>query len=112
MIVSVLIAILSLLGPVLSIKRGVGLATRTCADAVLLNVSWFYTWLDTDPCPGQINIPWYPMIFGANNVNDASKFKGSNYEYLLGFNEPNEPNQGTHMQVIYAIYTYRLYSFI
>lgn len=77
-----------------SIERGVGLATRTCSDALLLNVSWFYTWLDTDPCPGQINIPWYPMIFGAANVADASKFKGSKYEYLLGFNEPNEPNQG------------------
>lgn len=94
MFVPLLLAIFGFFEPSQSIERGVGLATRTCSDAILLNVSWFYTWLDTDPCPGQINIPWYPMIFGGANVPDAAKFKGSNYEYLLGFNEPNEPNQG------------------
>ena len=77
----------------LAVKRGVGLATRLCQDAVTLNVSWFYTWLYYHPCPGQISIPWIPMIFNAADVQYAKNLANGGYEALLGFNEPNEPNQ-------------------
>ena len=73
--------------------RGVGLADRTCDDLPGLNVSWFYTWLANSPCPDESTPPFVPMIFKADDMQYVATINQTSATHLLGFNEPDEPNQ-------------------
>ena len=97
-ILSTIVVGSSLLNKVLggSPQRGVGLAFKNCTDAVVLDVSWYYTWHPYSPaCPnGTSNkMSFIPMIFDESQLNYTYSLKNGNYEALLGFNEPNAVNQ-------------------
>ncbi len=70
------------------------------ADVLHLNSHWFYTWLPgmpSDPTPA--NIQFVPMFWGRNDVFSTYidslkilKLQGK-VSFVLGFNEPNRPDQ-------------------
>ena len=74
-------------------RRGMGLAMKVCDDVVAMNLSFWYDWQYFYPCSTNISVPWIPMIFKASDVQYAKTFKGTNFEAILGFNEPNAANQ-------------------
>ena len=83
--------------------RGVGLAVRTCDDLPALNVTWFYTWLPPSPCPNDTSMPEFvPMIFDTQYMSYVATINKTSATHLLGFNEPDEPNQA-NMDVAQAI---------
>jgi len=89
-----------------SLKKGVGAWTFTGANQALFDagVSWYYTWsYDTAGIATPTGVQFVPMIWGAADVSatalNQAKQAGST---LLGFNEPDNPNQ-SNMTVTQAI---------
>jgi len=89
-----------------SLKKGVGAWTFTGANQALFDagVSWYYTWsYDTAGITTPTGVQFVPMIWGAADVSatalNQAKQAGST---LLGFNEPDNPNQ-SNMTVTQAI---------
>ena len=87
-------------------KKGVGAWTFTGANQALFDagVSWYYTWShDTAGITTPTGVQFVPMIWGAADVSatalNQAKQAGST---LLGFNEPDNPNQ-SNMTVTQAI---------
>ena len=81
-------------------KRGIGIAwnnpktaSRSCDDLASLNVSWFYTWLPVHPCPGDTTVEFIPMIQKQQYMSYVDTINQTGATTLLGFNEPDEPNQ-------------------
>ena len=76
--------------------EGVG---EECTDIDKLNVSWYYNWTPVPNCPPDPDIEFIPMIWSekylfAENYNKyLQPLIGSNYEALLGYNEPNWDGQ-------------------
>ena len=64
--------------------RGAGLAYWACDDAIAMDAGWMYNWEATHPCEGQTDIPWVPMIWGGDDIWDAAKLKGGDYDAVLG----------------------------
>ena len=83
-------------------QRGIGLAYWNCDDAEALDAGWFYNWTPNHPCKGETSIPFIPMIWGTKYVSTCPYLKGSGYDALLTFNEPNAENQA-NMAVSQAI---------
>ena len=82
--------------------RGVGLAQKTCSDLKGLNVSWYYTWLARSPCGAPTFPPFVPMIQKESDMQYVATVNQTGATHLLGFNEPDEPNQA-NMDVATAI---------
>ena len=66
-----------------------------CTDLENLNVSWYYNWTPEPNCPKDENVAFIPMIWSEKYLVDNNSEKylvpliGSDYEALLGYNEPN-----------------------
>jgi hypothetical protein len=80
-----------------------GVANSPCAARKLLNVAWYYNWMQTEnePCNDGLGGKFVPMIWGhAGGERQASgiqtsltTFASRDYGYVLGFNEPDNPSQ-------------------
>ena len=69
-------------------KGSVALTAPECIDVQNMGGWWSYTWTPTPPsCP---NIEMVPMIWGRTQFGQAAL---GNSPYLLGFNEPDRPDQ-------------------
>jgi hypothetical protein len=77
-------------------------------DIVSLKTFWYYTWGNPMPSPSPQNCEFVPMFWGANdvtdnNVNNILQLKSQGkIKYVLGFNEPNRPDQ-SNMTVSQAL---------
>lgn len=78
-------------------KKGVGAWVLNGVSQALADsgVSWYYTW---SPCHSGISTPsgvqFVPMIWGSADGNSASLSRAGQYgNALLGFNEPDNPDQ-------------------
>ncbi|QRV76668.1 glycoside hydrolase family 128 protein [Ceratobasidium sp. AG-Ba] len=70
------------------------------------NVKGVYSWSPFSPNPSQINVPFYPMLWGSKQKSDfQSKVDGSKYEYCMFLNEPNQHDQ-SNMSVDDAVQLY------
>lgn len=76
-----------------------GVANSACNDLTTLKTSWWYNWTTS---PSNCNAPgsaFVPMIAGksektADAVTSAlNKIAAAGYRTVLGFNEPNKPDQ-------------------
>eukprot|EP01084_Bolivina_argentea_P287021 492454_1 len=83
-----------------SIQRGLAFSTQYCNDPIILNVSWYYNWNYIDFCANQTNIAWIPMISGLDEMQYITLFDNTNYDALLGFNEPDNHDQITVEQAL------------
>ncbi len=80
-----------------------GVANSPCAARTALNVSWYYNWTqgESEPCTDGSGGDFVPMIWGhpgdeqdAQGIaNDVASFVSGGYEYVLGFNEPDNSGQ-------------------
>jgi hypothetical protein len=78
-------------------KKGVGVWKFDGVKAALHDVGagWYYNWAaSNDDVPGPSGVEFVPMIWGKDNVTDATlkQAKGEGDE-LLGFNEPDMGGQ-------------------
>lgn len=78
--------------------KGIG-ANSECADMSRLGVTWYYGWDLSPPCtPGP---PFVPMVWGhsgteqtqAGITGEVSSLVSDGYDYVLGFNEPDNTGQ-------------------
>jgi hypothetical protein len=80
-----------------------GVANSPCAARTALGVSWYYNWeqAEREPCSDGRGGTFVPMIWGhpQNEQNTSaiassiSSFVAGGYEYVLGFNEPDNSTQ-------------------
>ncbi|HET6339748.1 MAG TPA: glycosyl hydrolase [Polyangiales bacterium] len=80
-----------------------GVANSPCAARKLLGVSWYYNWMqsENEPCTDGLGGEFVPMIWGHTGAErqasaiqaSVTKFAGSKYGAVLGFNEPDNPSQ-------------------
>ncbi len=79
-----------------SAKKGVGAYHFDGVNAAMkdVKVSWYYNWTPKNAHLGAPGVEFVPMIWGAKNVTkedlDRAKQEG---RVLLGFNEPDRPDQ-------------------
>ncbi|MDI6101558.1 sigma-70 family RNA polymerase sigma factor [Actinoplanes sp. NEAU-A12] len=80
-----------------SVKKGAGVWRFAGAEAALKDVGagWYYDWAPSDDeVPGPAGVEFVPMIWGAADVTDATlKRAAAEGDVLLGFNEPDLPEQ-------------------
>jgi Glycosyl hydrolase catalytic core len=80
-----------------------GVANSPCAARTLLNVSWYYNWTqkETEACTDGKGGAFVPMIWGhpgaeqtaANIQTSIAGFVSKGYQFVLGFNEPDNSGQ-------------------
>jgi len=99
--------------PATSFKKGADFNTGTQYgtyenDVVNLKAFWYYTWGTLVPVPTPQNCDFVSMFWGSANMTDAnisatqlSKTQGT-VKYVLGFNEPDRPDQ-SNMTVSQAL---------
>ncbi|ANZ40304.1 hypothetical protein BBK82_34025 [Lentzea guizhouensis] len=80
-----------------SAKKGVSTWNFTGVGKALTDVraSWYYNWaVHPDGVPTPPNVEFVPMIWGAKFTDDATIARAkANGKVLLGFNEPDFPDQ-------------------
>ncbi|GIE33084.1 hypothetical protein Ait01nite_061290 [Actinoplanes italicus] len=80
-----------------SAKKGAAVWKFAGSKAALKDVgaSWYYTWaVHNNDAPGPAGVEFVPMIWGGDNVNDATlKQAKAEGDTLLGFNEPDLAEQ-------------------
>lgn len=69
-------------------KKGIGLQQPYSQDATALGASWLYNWRYNPPVAAGVES--VPMIYDTSQVG---KTLGGNSSWLLGFNEPDRPDQ-------------------
>ncbi|MFE6769880.1 glycoside hydrolase family protein [Streptomyces fimicarius] len=83
--------------PAASGRKGVSARPADGADAALrdVNVSWFYNWASgTEGLTVPEGVEFVPMIWGAASVTDEELARAAaSGTHLLGFNEPDLPEQ-------------------
>lgn len=94
-------------------KKGADFSTNMTygtwnGDIVALKAFWYYTWGTPLPSPSPQNCEFVSMFWGAANVTSSNisavqqlKAQGK-VKYILGFNEPNRPDQ-SNMTVSQAL---------
>jgi hypothetical protein len=80
-----------------------GVANSPCDARKALNVSWYYNWeqAEKEPCSDGKGGVFVPMIWGHTGneqsatgiTNAVASFVSKKYDYVLGFNEPDNPDQ-------------------
>jgi Glycosyl hydrolase catalytic core len=69
-----------------------------CGDISTLGLSWYYDW-STDPMCADVGVPFVPMVWGDWCADDTdcsalpASLADSGSQYLLAFNEPDNPEQ-------------------
>ncbi|MGW6447351.1 sigma-70 family RNA polymerase sigma factor [Lentzea sp. NPDC055074] len=80
-----------------SVKKGVSTWNFTGVGKALTDVraGWYYNWAaQPDGIPTPPNVEFVPMIWGTKSTDDATLAKAkANGKVLLGFNEPDFPEQ-------------------
>jgi RNA polymerase sigma factor (sigma-70 family) len=80
-----------------SAKKGAAVWKFAGSKAALKDVgaSWYYTWaVHNNDAPGPAGVEFVPMIWGGDNVDDATlKQAKAEGDTLLGFNEPDLAEQ-------------------
>jgi hypothetical protein len=89
-----------------------GVANSPCAARTMLNVSWYYNWMqsENEPCSDGRGGTFVPMIWGhpgneqsaTGIANSVTTFANRGDGYVLGFNEPDNTGQ-SNMAVNTAI---------
>lgn len=83
--------------PATSSKKGVGTWKWDGVKGALSDVgaSWYYNWgYDDADTPGPADVEYVPMIWGKDNVTDATLAQAKKEgDVLLGFNEPDMEGQ-------------------
>lgn len=83
-------------------KKGLGIAPNNYPnwDKTLkeLGASWYYTWRAQEPGDSPQGIEFVPMVFGNERYIDSalrmvSKSNRDDFNYVLGFNEPDKKDQ-------------------
>jgi hypothetical protein len=81
---------------ILSSKRGFADTGAGYSNLQATGAGWYYTWGLGDGNPGNFDAEFAPMFWGSWAVNqgniDAVK-NNANVEWVLGFNEPERPDQ-------------------
>ena len=80
-----------------------GVANSPCAARTALNVSWYYNWeqKETEACSDGKGGAFVPMVWGhtgaeqtaANIQSSVAGFVSKGYQFVLGFNEPDNSGQ-------------------
>jgi hypothetical protein len=80
-----------------------GVANSPCDARKALGVSWYYNWMQTEnePCDDGGGGEFVPMIWGhpgaeqdaGDIATSVASFISRGYAYVLGFNEPDNPDQ-------------------
>ncbi|MBX3425499.1 MAG: hypothetical protein KF688_07465 [Pirellulales bacterium] len=103
------VALLALLTPselqaaILSSKRGFADVGANYTNLQATGAGWYYTWGTGAGSPGNFDAKHYPMIWGGTpSQATLNNIKNANPEYVLGFNEPERPDQA-NMTVAQAI---------
>src|SRR5687768_4452476 len=82
-------------GQVLSSKRGLGDVGANYSNLQATGAGWYYTWGTGVANPGNFDAQHIPMIWGGtpsqSTINNIKSRPG--VEWLLGFNEPERPDQ-------------------
>ncbi len=81
-------------------------------DPVSMNMGWYYTWGTTPFSYTRYNqIEFVPMIWGTQNNSSISAVRAKNYQYVLGYNEPDMGGDvgGSNIKVNTAIANWGLF---
>ncbi|KIK55560.1 glycoside hydrolase family 128 protein [Collybiopsis luxurians FD-317 M1] len=93
-------------------KRGIAYETSSKPDpSHIANtaISWLYNWGDTAPANLPKGIEFVPMQWGKDGVDGfQAKVKASGAKYVLGFNEPERPDQ-SNIPVADAVTLFKQY---
>lgn len=88
---------------ILSSKRGFADTSANYNDLQASGAGWYYTWGTGAASPGNFDANFYPMIWnGTPSQSTLTSIVNRNPNYVLGFNEPERPDQA-NMTVSQAI---------
>ena len=87
---------------ILSPKRGFADVGANYNNLQATGAGWYYTWGTGEGSPGNFDATHYPMFWNAPSQNTINIVKNRNPEWVLGFNEPERPDQA-NMSVGQAI---------
>lgn len=87
---------------ILSSKRGFADTGANYNNLQATGATWYYTWGTGIGNPGNFDAEHYPMFWNAPSQNAINNVRSRNPEYVLGFNEPERPDQA-NMPVSQAI---------
>eukprot|EP01084_Bolivina_argentea_P307594 531691_1 len=74
-----------------------------CTDMATLGAHWYYNWQPHSVCEHNSTVPFIPMIWSDKDIPAIPGLKGTNYDALLGFNEPDNCPDQACMNVSYAL---------
>jgi autotransporter-associated beta strand protein len=87
---------------ILSAKRGFADTGANYSNLQATGAGWYYTWGTGVGNPGNFDANHYPMFWSAPSQTTINTVKTRNPQYVLGFNEPERPDQA-NMSVAQAI---------
>src|SRR5687768_13553755 len=87
---------------IVSSKRGFADVGANYNNLQATGAGWYYTWGTGAANPGGFNATHYPMFWSAPSQTTINNVKARNPQYVLGFNEPERPDQA-NMTVAQAI---------
>jgi len=80
--------------PILPVKKGVASSSERCDPKLAVGAKYHRSWwVQTIQCPGIEGIGCVGNAFIASKVLDGIWELGTQSEYVLGFNEPEDPEQ-------------------
>ena len=94
---------------ILSSKRGFADVNANYNDLQASGASWYYTWGTGPANPGNFNANFYPMFWDAPSQSIINSVVATHPQYVLGFNEPDNPTQ-SNMTVAQAIASWKMIS--
>lgn len=94
---------------ILSSKRGFADVHANYNDLQASGAGWYYTWGPGPANPGNYNANFYPMFWMAPSQSTINTVVARHPQYVLGFNEPDNPTQ-SNMTVAQAISSWRMIS--
>ena len=90
-------------GGIVGMQPYKGVANSPCAARMMLGVTWYYNWTQTEsePCSNGQGGQFVPMIWGHTGneqsasgiANSITSFVNKGYGFVLGFNEPDNTGQ-------------------
>lgn len=78
---------------ILSTKRGFADTGANYNNLQATGAGWYYTWGPGVGNPGNFDAKHYPMFWSTPSQGTINDVKSRNPDYVLGFNEPERPDQ-------------------
>jgi autotransporter-associated beta strand protein len=78
---------------ILSAKRGFADTGANYNNLQATGAGWYYTWGTGVGNPGNFDANHYPMFWSVPSQGTIDNVKNRNPQYVLGFNEPERPDQ-------------------